>query len=224
MKRAFVFFLLTAGLFTTSCSTSKISVRKDSIQNLKTVAVMPFSAEAGISPKVAEECMESFKSALLDAGFKLVERQAIDKIMKEKALALAGLTTGDSMEVGQLLAADGLLVANVTANSATNAMGQISLSAYGPDKYDPANDKKDGTYFQVNGDWYRKAMLTTYKFQIFVKLIATKDGEIALTLQNASPEVKHETGVWGDPGSTDKFRAGVLEQMGKDLKKALSKK
>lgn len=224
MKLSASLLLLTVFLFTTGCETSKIAVRKDSIQALKTVAVMPFTVEAGISPKVAEECMEAFKSALLDAGFKLVERQAIDKIMKEKALALAGLTTGDSMEVGQLLAADGLLVANITANASTNAMGQIALSTYGPDKYDPANDKKDGTYFQVNGDWYRKAMLTTYKFQIFVKLIATKDGEIALTLQNANPEIKHETGAWGDPGSTDKFRAGVLDQMGKDLKKALKKK
>ncbi|MBL8992637.1 MAG: hypothetical protein JNM63_04805, partial [Spirochaetia bacterium] len=194
MKLQTTALLLALAFLTGSCETSKIAVRKDSIQNLKTVAVMPFTTEAGISPKVAEECMESFKSIMLEAGFKLVERQAIDKIMKEKALALAGLSTGDSMELGQLLAADGLLIANITANSSTNAMGQIALSTYGSDKYDPANDKKDGTYFQINGDWYRKAMLTTYKFQIFVKLIATKDGEIALTMQNAYPEIKKETG------------------------------
>ena len=224
MKLQIIALLLAVAFFATGCETSKIAVRKDSIKALKTVAVMPFSADVGISPKVAEECMEAFKSALLDAGFKLVERQAIDKIMKEKALALAGLTTGDSVEVGQLLAADGLLIGNVTVHSSTNAMGQIALSTYGPDKYDPANDKKDGTYFQVNGDWYRKAMVTTYKFQIFVKLIATKDGEIALTLQNANPEIKKETGAWGDPGSIDKHRAEIVEQMGKDLKKSLSKK
>jgi hypothetical protein len=206
-----------------SCSTSEISVRKDAIRTIKTVAVLPFTVEGDISEKAAKESMEAFKSHMLKAGFALVERQAIDKILKEKELSMSGLTADRSMELGTLLSADGLLEGRITRYGSETIKDDIALSEYGPDAYKPENDSHDGTYFQKDGAWYRKTTLNVFTFQIFVRLISAKDGQIVLTLQNSMPTRRYEVSDSMSPKSMEDFSNMVLQQMGKDLKKAIEK-
>lgn len=206
-----------------SCSTSEISVQKDALRQIKTVAVLPFTVEKGISEKAGRDSTESFKSHMIRAGFTLVERQALDKILKEKELSMSGLTAGKSIELGQLLAADGLLEGQVTRHDMETVDASIQLSAYGPDAYKPEKDPKDGTFFQKNGEWYRKTRLKIFRFQIFVRLLSARDGGVVFTLQNANPEMKYEVDQFGTPSDMDDFRNRVLQQMGKDLVKALKK-
>ena len=218
--------IITASLFSVilSCSTSEISVQKDALKHIKTVAVLPFTVERGISEKAGRDSMESFKSHMLMAGFRLVERQALDKILKEKELAMSGLTASGSMELGQLLSADGLLEGQVTQYGEESRIVDLQLSAYGPDAYNPAKDPKDGTFFQKNGEWFRKANMKIFKFQVFVRLLSTRDGAVVFTLQNSYPEAKFEVDQFNVPNGIDDYRNRVLQQMGKDLKKALTSK
>jgi hypothetical protein len=46
---------------------------------------------------------------------------------------------------------------------------------------------------------------------------------VVFTLQNAVPEERFEVDQFGTPGGMDEFRSRVLQQMGKDLVKALKK-
>ncbi len=207
-----------------SCSTSEIAVRKGSLKQIKSVAVLPFTVEKGISEKAGLDCMEAFKSHMIQSGFNLVERQAIDKILKEKELAMSGLTGSKSMEIGQLLSADGLLTGNVTEYRDETVNADVKLSPFGPDAYDPKKDSKDGSFFQKNGEWFKKTKLRIFYFQIFVRLISAKDGQVVFTLQNSYPAAKFEIDQFNVPGGMDDHVNRVLQQMGKDLKKALKEK
>jgi len=208
---------------TLSCSTSEISVQKDALRQIKTVAVIPFAVAKGVSGKAGQESTDAFASHMIRAGFRVVERQALDKILKEKELAMSGLTAGKSIELGQLLAADGLLEGRITRHDMETVDGNIELSAYGPDAYKPENDPKDGTYFQKNGTWFRKARLKVFRFQVLVRLMSAKDGGVVFTLQNANPEMRYEVDAFGTPLDIDDFRNRVLQQRGEDLVKALKR-
>lgn len=216
--------IITVSIFSVmlSCSTSEISVQKDAMKHIKTVAVLPFTVGKGIGEKVGQDAMEFFKSHILKAGFTLVERQALDRILKEKELAMSGLTAGDSMDLGRLLSADGLLEGRVTQYGEETRIVDLQLSAYGPDAYNPEKDPKDGTFFQKNGEWFRKAHMRIFKFQVFVRLLSTRDGTVVLTLQNSYPEAKFEVDQFNAPNGMDDYGNRVLQQMGKDLKKALA--
>jgi hypothetical protein len=205
-----------------SCSTSEISVRKDAIRTIKTVAVLPFTVEGDISDKAAKESMEAFKSHMLKAGFVLVERQAIDRILKEKELSMSGLTADRSMELGTLLSADGLLDGRIARYGKETIKDDIALSPYGPDAYKPENDSHDGTYYKKDGVWYKKTTLNVFTFQIYVRLLSAKDGQIVLTLQNSMPTRRYEVSDSMSPKSMEDFSNMVLQQMGKDLRKALA--
>lgn len=219
-------WMLTATVFVAmlSCSTSEISVQKDALRHIKTVAVLPFTVEKGIDEKAGRDSMEFFKSHVLSAGFRLVERQALDGILKEKELALSGLTANDSMELGRLLSADGLLEGRVTQYGEETRIVDLRLSAYGPDAYNPAKDPGDGTFFQKNGEWFRKAHMRIFKFQVFVRLFSARDGSVVFTLQNSYPESKFEVDQFNVPNGIEDYVNRVLQQMGKDLKKALTGK
>src|SRR5436190_1983902 len=111
-----IIITLLSYLLFMSCATSKIAVKKDQLAAIKNIATLPFTTENSIPDSIAREASEIFAPALSDSGFNLVERQAIDKILKEKSLSLAGITSDQSMEIGQLLSAQALLLGNVTMN------------------------------------------------------------------------------------------------------------
>ncbi len=223
MKKYVTFLILCLAVIL-SCSTSEISFRKDALKEIKSVAVLPFTVEKGITPGAGLDSMEAFKSHMLQSGFRVVERQSIDKILNEQELAMAGLTADKSMKIGQLLSADGLLTGHITLHNMESTVADVQLSAYGPDAYNPEKDPKDGTFFMKNGEWFKKANLKIFRFQIFVRLISAKDGQVVFTLQNAMPETRFEVGQFNMPGNMDDFRNRVLQQMGKDLKKSLIRK
>lgn len=216
-----LFFLPAMALVLFSCSTSKISIRKEAVKQLKTVAIMPFTS-AVASEKVTRESSEMFRSGLIAAGIQVVEREKIDKLLKEKALAQTGLIDNKAIEAGQFLGAEGTMLGEITAHELKSHEATIELPDDGPHKYDARNDRGDGTYFQRNKKWFKKEKTDTFEFQIVVRLISNIDSQTILTLQNEYP-VRTYTSADGNlrPVNLDQFRAQVLAQMSKDIEKAL---
>lgn len=209
-----------------ACSTSKISIRKDVLREMKSVAVMPFTSTVA-DAKVTRECTELFRGSMLSGGFQVVEREKIDKILKEKELAQSGLVDNKAIEAGQFLGAQGTMLGEITAHEVKSDTIESELPLDGPGKYDPRLDKGDGVFSQREvrpGEkrWYKKDKRDTFQFQIVVRLISNVDGQTVLTLQNEYP-VRTYTADSGSlrPANLDQFRAQVLAQMAKDIEKAL---
>jgi hypothetical protein len=212
---------LAAMLLTAACSTSKISIRKDALRQMQTIAVMPFSSTVA-DAKVTRESTEIFRGAMLASGFKVLEREKIDKILKEKELAQTGLIENKALEAGQLLGAEGTMLGEITAHETHSETVETELPEEGPGKYNPKNDKGDGTYFRRGTKWFKKDKRDTFQFQIVVRLISNIDSQTVLTVQNEYP-VHTFSSDSGElrPANLDQFRAQVLAQMSKDIEKAI---
>ncbi len=221
MRTSAIGGVLPALLLTAACSTSKISIRKDALRQMQTIAVIPFTSTVA-DAKVTRECTEIFRSAMVASGFKVLEREKIDKILKEKELAQTGLIENKALEAGQLLGAEGTMLGEITAHEKSSQTIETELPEEGPGKYDPKIDRGDGTYFRREGKWFKKDIRDTYHFQIVVRLVSNLDSQTVLTVQNEYP-------VWtfsseaGDmkPANLDQYRAYVLARMAKDLEKAV---
>lgn len=223
--RKLIILAAATSLFLASCSTSKISIRKEAVRTLKTVAVMPFSS-ATAGDRVTRECSELFRAALISAGMQVVERERIDKLLKEKELAQSGLVDNKAIEAGQFLGAEGTMLGEITAHEMKSESYESELPPEGPGKYDAKLDKGDGIFFQREirpGEkkWFKKDKRDTYQFQIVVRLISNVDSQTILTVQNEYPVRTYTSENSLRPANLDQFRAEVLAQMGKDLEKAL---
>ncbi|HMV35771.1 MAG TPA: CsgG/HfaB family protein [Turneriella sp.] len=221
MRKYAILGLLPALLLAAACSTSKISIRKDALRQMQTIAVMPFSSTVA-DAKVTRESTEIFRSAMVASGFKVLEREKIDKILKEKELAQTGLIENKALEAGQLLGAEGTMLGEITAHEVHSEIVEAELPDEGPGKYDAKNDKGDGTYFRRGAKWFKKDKRDTFQFQIVVRLVSNIDSQTVLTVQNEYP-VRTFSGDSGGlrPANIDQFRAQVLAQMSKDIEKAI---
>lgn len=201
-----------------ACSTSKISIRKDALRNIKTVAVIPFTSPVA-DAKVTRDCTEAFKGSMITAGFKVVEREKLDKILKEKELAQSGLVENKAIEAGQFLGAEGTLFGEITAHEMKS--DEITVEDNSPQPPQPT-----GTSPMVSPldrpKRYKKEKRDTYTFQIVVRLVSNVDSQTVLTLQNEYPVRSYGSETAGmRPANIDQFRAQVLSQMGKDIEKAI---
>jgi len=197
-----------------SCSTSKISVRKDAIRTLKTIAVVPFTSSVA-DGKVTRECTEAFRGSMIAAGIRVVEREKLDKLLKEKELAQTGLIENKAIEAGQFLGAEGTMFGEIIAHEVKSE--EVTVEDTSPQPAPPP-----GTAPHERPKRYRKARQDTYQFQIVVRLVSNTDSQTILTLQNEYPVRTFGPESAGlRPANLDQFRAQVLTQMGKDIEKAI---
>ena len=215
-----LFFLPAMALVLFSCSTSKISIRKEAVKQLKTVAIMPFTS-AVASEKVTRESSEMFRSGLIAAGIQVVEREKIDKLLKEKALAQSGLVDNKAIEAGQFLGAEGTMLGEIIAHDVKSEEYTVEVVDNTP-LSPPPTGSTGNSDLQKRPKKFKKEKRDTYQFQIVVRLISNIDSQTILTLQNEYP-VRSFTTADGNlrPANLDQFRAQVLAQMGKDLEKAI---
>jgi WD40 repeat protein len=77
------------------------------------LAILSFKAK-GVPPDVADVCISTMSNALANVEYvTLVERDAIDSIVKEQQFQLSGLTEDEGVSVGKILKADVVLLGNV---------------------------------------------------------------------------------------------------------------
>ena len=204
------------------CSTSKISIRKEALLQVKTIAVMPFTSTVA-DGKATRESTETFRGAMVASGFKVVEREKIDRILKEKELAQTGLIENKVLEAGSFLGAEATMLGEVIAHDLKSEVVEHELPAEGPNAYDLKLDKRNGTFFKRGDKWFKKERHDTYQFQLVVRLISNIDSQTILTVQNEYPvRTLTDDSISMGPATLDRYRAQVLAQMAKDIEKAIA--
>jgi len=187
----------------TSCSTSQISVNKKELKNISTIAIMKFDAEEGIDKKIPKDCEESFKGHFINIHKHVVERDKLNSIVKEIEKSQTGLYK-DPIEIGKLSGAQALLFGEVTEYNSD--VRRVKYLEYNKKTKQNVEKEKDKKFFT---------------FQVNIRLVSTTSGDIIMTLKNQYPENSYEI---TDSMTLARYKEGILNQMGKDLKDALKEK
>ena len=104
--------VLLAGLLLGACATATVAIKTDfDFARVKRVAVVGFSDYAR-QPGSGEALSGAFEQGLLTAGYDLVERTQVDKILREKKLSASDPKA--AKEIGRLLGVDALLLGRIT--------------------------------------------------------------------------------------------------------------
>ncbi len=105
-------FVLAALLLLGACATATVAIKSDfDFKLVKRVAVVGFSDYAN-HPGSGETLSGAFEQGLLLAGYDLVERAQVDKILREKKLSASDPKA--AKEIGRLLGVDALLFGRIT--------------------------------------------------------------------------------------------------------------
>lgn len=201
------FSILASALLALSCSTSKISVNRGELEKVDTMAIMNFDRAPGIPREIAVECEEAFRGHFLDAGKRVVERARIRSIIGEVERAQSGLVS-NSEEIGRLTGAGALLFGSVTRHG--EEVKWVNYNEY-------VKDPVTGKSIKVQ----RRKKKKFFTFQVQARLVSTVNGSTILTIANDRPERSYEI---TDSMTLGRMRGYVLNQMGKDLKKAFEGK
>ncbi len=199
--------IFVSALFALSCSTSKISMNRGELEKVGTVAIMSFDRAPGIPREIAVECEDAFRGHFIDAGKSVVERARLRSIIGEVERAQAGLVSS-SEEIGRLTGAGALLFGSVTRNGE-----EVKWVDYYEYVKDPVTKKSVKVQKRK-----RKKFFT---FQVQARLVSTVNGSTILTIANERPERSYEM---TDSMTLSRMRGYILDQMGKDLKKAIEGK
>jgi curli biogenesis system outer membrane secretion channel CsgG len=186
------------------CSTSSIAINRAELKNVKTIAVMHFERAGGIPASVSQDSEESFRAHFVNAGFNVVERDRLNSIMKEVEISQTGIT-GNSIQLGKMLDAQAILFGDITKYES-----QVRLVNYNEYVKDPFTRKSVKVEKTKN--------MKFFTFQLHIRLVSTLTGNTILTIKNKYPERSYEM---TSSTTLEKFRDGILEQMGKDLKSAI---
>lgn len=105
-------FALASLLLLGACATATVAIKSDfDFKRVERVAVVGFSDYAN-RPGSGETLSGAFEQDLLAAGYDLVERAQVDKILREKRLSASDPKA--AKEIGRLLGVDALLFGRIT--------------------------------------------------------------------------------------------------------------
>ncbi len=190
--------ILLISLLILSCATADIAVDREAMKSIKTVAIAPFTSIVDVKDVVLSEAEGNFRSALLKLKYKVVEREKINALLKEKELAMTGVTAENAKSIGALLGADAVLIGEITS-------------------YDESQREAEDFSTKV------VEVKTFFKFQIVVRLVDVSTGATILTVKNVNPEVMQDKALLGY-SSLYSYRNLVLNQMESELVDAMKKK
>jgi hypothetical protein len=190
--------ILLIPLFILSCATADIAVDKEAMKSIKTVAIAPFTSIVDLKKGILAEAEGNFRSALVKLNYKVVERERLNALLKEKELAMTGVTTENAKSIGSMLGADAILIGEILAYN---------------------ESEREVQDFQTK----KIEVKTFYKFQIIVRLVDVSTGSTILTIKNASPEAMQSKELSGF-SSLDSYRSLVLNDMESELVDAMKKK
>ena len=107
-----LFLVPVAVLALGACGTATVAIKSDfEFSKVKRVAVVGFSDHPGRQGS-GEALSGAFEQGLIAAGYYLVERSQVDKILREKKLS--AVEPKAAKEIGRLLGVDALLMGRIT--------------------------------------------------------------------------------------------------------------
>ncbi|PKL17789.1 MAG: hypothetical protein CVV49_09095 [Spirochaetae bacterium HGW-Spirochaetae-5] len=189
--------ILFITLFVLSCSTADIAVDRQAMKSIRTVAIAPFTSIPDLNKSILAGAEGNFRGALVELKYKVVEREKLNTLLKEKELAMTGVTEENARNIGMLLGADAVLIGEVLSHD---------------------ESQREAEDFHTK----KVEVKTFYKFQIIVRLVDVSNGAVILTIKNSHEEVMQDKVLMGF-SSLDSYRNLVLNNMEKELVEAMKR-
>jgi hypothetical protein len=203
-----------------SCTVSKVSLKKDKISSVKVVAVLPFEIENDLPKSLAAESEEFFKSCFIDAGVTVVERKKISDILKENEISMS---FSPSLDKIHLLGADTVMTGRITQYSET--VHDVEYMGYKKDEHGFEITSKIDAH--TNRIVYLEKELIKDKvhnlnIKIFLRMVAVATGETIMEMENAlSTKTFPESDDEMRKPTLDNFKNQIFAQMNADIKNIL---
>mgnify|MGYP001423435745 CR=1 FL=1 len=199
MKR----LLLLIPLITLSCSISQVTADRQAINQVKTVAIVPFTSTIKLDSAILYEAEDKFRKTFSDSGFIVIEREKVDGLLKQKEFSETGITKDNIASAGRILGADAVLAGEITVHEEKVSIFRSgSHGGFGMMVFDK--------------DDYKTEYRTYLRFKITITLVNVRDGSVILTMTNRYIETEKDENL---PGylNIDAYRRLTLKKMGKEL-------
>ena len=206
MKRLIILMLL---IFT-CCAASRIEIDRAAVKQVRSIAIAPFTSDAGLDVNILQGAMEYFRQAFTLCGFSVVEQRKTDELLAETEFNSAGINGDRVSGAFRALGADAILTGNITLHEEVTRIA--------------ANHWNSGFGMLLPFDKHEKTAWRTYlKFSITVELINASDGNVILKMTNRYTETEKDEEL---PGFHDinAYRNYVLKKMSGELVAEISKK
>ena len=204
MSRIFKFHLLLICLLTLfcGCSVSSISVKRDKLGGISKIAILPFEADTVIPDSVKAESEESFRKALVKAGFSVVDEKSMGSIISG---IKSPVSDSQLSQIRMQTGADTLLLGYIdeyredSRLSFNRASGLIFHPGFRTIKKNDENDIVE---------------IRTLHFKIHIRMLSLATGETIIAMENRYSNTTDENLVFE---SLSEYERYILTQMGKDL-------
>lgn len=116
------------------------------------VALLPFvynksdGTEAEFQKTVTENYRGSFETYFIKTGFDIIDRDQIDKLLREQQLSMTGITSNDQKRIGKLLNADTIVTAQINNYDMVPVSGTDTVTK---GLLNPSGDKKYNGYIAL---------------------------------------------------------------------------
>lgn len=117
IRRISIFcFLFIVAVTLISCGSSKFAKNRNyDYTRLQKIAVLPLTGHA----MYGETLADAIGTYLMDAGYTIIERNKIDKILSEQSFSMVGLLDESQIiKTGKLLGADAMIVGYIVPKTA----------------------------------------------------------------------------------------------------------
>jgi curli biogenesis system outer membrane secretion channel CsgG len=174
--RYFIFIMILA---VSGCASSDIVINRDAMKSLKSVTVAPFVSRIKVKKEILSEAEGIFRTAFTKMDYKVAGKDKADELKKVKDADLSGFSAENAKRIGKLTGADAVLFGEIIKYEEETKERMFYPGFIGTNKLS-----------NKSGDELR--YITTYKFQIIVKLVNTSDGSVLMTASNRYNEIQQE--------------------------------
>ena len=206
--------LLIIPLLFSGCASADISLNREEVKSVKTVLIVPFTSGMNLKKEIYNESEDTFRRALVKLNYKVIDRDKLDSMLKDKEYITTGLTPENIKKIAKRLGADSVLTGEIAEHreyvEVKRYHNSLIIGKYFLNSNHRDDDTKDITHF---------------KFRIIVKLANAEDGSEIFTIKNRYDDYDAET--FDDTPlyiSFDTYRKGVLDKLAEELVKAVNKK
>jgi hypothetical protein len=202
--------ILIIPLFIFSCTTTDITVNKETMQSVKIVAIAPFTSTFNLKKEIFSEAEANFRSAFVKMNYQVVGKDKLDNLMKGKESDIATVTPENAKRIGKLTGADAILIGEIIKHEEETKESHFYSNISNRNPF--SNKSHDELKYT-----------TTYKFQIIVRLVDVSDGSVIITLKNSYKDIEQNENLQCC-NSLDSYRRYTLIKMADDLVETMKEK
>lgn len=196
-------FLFIIPLFILCCTTSNVTPGRSG----KTALIVPFTSGDNFKSEVYNEAEESFRSALVKMGYKVIRKD----VFKESEFSDGGFSTENIIRIGKALGVSCILKGEIISNKEFQK-GEYQYSSF----IHGSQVMRDEKFSDINTS-------IVLKFQASVTLFNAADGAVLLALKNSPGEADKNVNQ-PELKSLEAYRIFTLNKMADEFVQIMKKK